>query len=211
MNEQLKEHPATKACSTLHSHIEVIGAAISNNHGAIECSPENESVIKRLHKAGLGYIESDTEAYILHSTVVKFVTHFEKKGRSKISNEEIHALINQIDNCTETYQFAKHRSLPEANHYLIQMSELVVELSSLLQEKCLHFSSMVADHLATISDLELKIFVTEQSLKEHTKLRTTVSIFNEEWFDQITGLNKELERLVKRRLQPVIKASIVNC
>ena len=64
MNEQKTEHPAAKACSTLNSHIEVIGAAISNNHGAIEFSPENEPIIKRLNKAGLGYIDIDTDAYI---------------------------------------------------------------------------------------------------------------------------------------------------
>ena len=140
MNELKKEHPAAKACSTLYSNIDMIGAAISNNHSAIEFSIEHESMIKRLNKAGLGYIETDTDAYILHSTVVKFVSHFEKKGRIRNSSQEIHGCINQIDSCTETYQFARQKSLPEARHYLSQISELIVELSSLLHENCLHFS-----------------------------------------------------------------------
>ncbi len=206
MSEQKKEHPAAKACLTLNSHLEVIGAAITHNHGAIECSPENEAIIKRLNKAGLGYIESDTDAYILHSTVVKFVSHFEKKGRIRNSSEELHALINQIESCTETYQFAKGKSLSEANHYLSQISELVVELSSLLHENCLHFSIMVTEHLAVISDLELKIHITEQALKEHGKLRHTVTILSADWLDQVAYLSKELERLVKRRLLPVVNA-----
>lgn len=206
MNEQKTEHPAAKACATLNSHIEVIGAAISNNHGAIEFSPENEPIIKRLNKAGLGYIDIDTDAYILHSTVVKLVSHFEKKGRIRNSSEEIHAFINQIDRCTETYQFAKQKSLAEASHYLSQISELIVELSSLLHENCLHFSSMVADHLAVISDLELKIHVTEQALKEHGKLRVTIMMLSADWMDQVACLSKELERLVKRRLQLVVNA-----
>lgn len=204
MNEARKEHPAAKACSTLATHIEVIGAAISNNHGAIEFSPEHETMIKRLNKAGLGYIETDTEAYILHSTVVRFVSHFEKKGRIKNSSDDIHGCINQIESCTETYQFARQRSLPEARHYLSQLSELVVELSSLLHENCLYFSSIVADHLAVISDLELKIHVTEQALKQHGKLRETLTILSADWLDQVMCLGKELERLVKRRLQPVV-------
>lgn len=206
MNELKKEHPAAKACSTLYSNIDMIGAAISNNHGAIEFSIEHESMIKRLNKAGLGYIETDTDAYILHSTVVKFVSHFEKKGRIRNSSQEIHGCINQIDSCTETYQFARQKSLPEARHYLSQISELIVELSSLLHENCLHFSSMVAEHLFVISDLELKIHVTEQALREHGKLRETITILSADWLDQISFLSKELERLVKRRLQPVVNA-----
>ncbi|ENV16178.1 hypothetical protein [Acinetobacter guillouiae] len=206
MNEQKKEHPAARACSTLHSYIDVIGAAISNNHGTIEFNVEHEAIIKRLNKAGLGYIETDTDAYILHSTVVKFVSHFEKKGRIRNSSQEIHACINQIDSCTETYQFAKQKILPEAKHYLSQVSELIVELSSLLHENCLYFSSMVAYHLSVISDIELKIHVTEQALKEHGKLRETITILSVDWLDQITNLSKELERLVKRRLHPVVNA-----
>lgn len=206
MTEQKKEHPAAKACSTLNSHLDVIGAAITHNHGAIECSQENEAIIKRLNKAGLGYIESDNDAYILHSTVVKFVSHFEKKGRFRNSSEGIHALINQIESCTETYQFAKSKSLSEASHYLSQISELIIELSSSLHENCLHFSSKIADHLAVISDLELKIHFTEQTLKEHSKLRVTVTTLSADWLDQVAYLSKELERLVKRRLQPVVNA-----
>ncbi|MDD0802192.1 MULTISPECIES: hypothetical protein [Acinetobacter] len=206
MNEARVEHPAAKACSTLSTNIEVIGAAVSNNHGAIEFNPEHESTIKRLNKAGLGYIETDTEAYVLHSTVVRFVSHFEKKGRIKNSSDDIHGCINQIDSCTETYQFARQRSLPEARYYLSQLSELVVELSSLLHENCLYFSSIVAEHLAVISDLELKIHVTEQALKQHGKLRETLIILNADWLDQVMCLSKELERLVKRRLQPVVNA-----
>ncbi|MEB3754868.1 hypothetical protein [Acinetobacter sp. MD2(2019)] len=206
MNEAQKEHPAAKACSTLATHIEVIGTAINNNHGAIEFSPEHESIIKRLNKAGLGYIETDTEAYILHSTVVRFVSHFEKKGRIRNSSDDIHACINQIESCVETYQFARQKSLPEARHYLIQISELVVELASLLHENCLYFSSMVAEHLSVISDLQLKIHVTEQALKEHRHLRNKVSVLTPDWQDQLMSLSKELERLVKRRLQPVVNA-----
>lgn len=206
MNEARKKHPAAEACKTLATHIDVIGAAISNNHGAIEFSPEHESMIKRLNKAGLGYIETDTEAYVLHSTVVRFVSHFEKKGRIRNSSDDIHGCINQIESCTETYQFARQRSLPEAGHYLNQLSELVVELSSLLHENCLYFSSIVADHLAVISDLELKIHVTEQALKQHGELRETLTILDADWLDQVICLGKELERLVKRRLQPVVNA-----
>lgn len=206
MNDAKKEHPAAKACATLHSHIDVIGASIRHNHGAIEFSPENESLIKRLNKAGLGYIETDTDAYILHSTVVKFVSHFEKKGRMRNSSKEIHTCFEEINHCTETYLFAKHKYLPEASHYLSQISELIVELSSLLHENCLHFSSMVADHLAVISDLELKIHMTEQALKQHGELRETVLQLSVDWLDQMACLSKVIERLVKRRLQPVVNA-----
>lgn len=206
MKETRKEHPVTKACSTLITHIDVIETAIRNNHGAIEFDSEHESMIKRLNKAGLGYIETDTEAYILHSTVVRFVSHFEKKGRIKNSSDDIHGCINQIESCTETYQFARQKSLPEAKHYLSQLNELLVELSSLLHENCLYFSSIVAEHLAVISDLELKIHVTEQALKQHGKLRATLNILSADWLDQVLSLSKELERLVKRRLQPVLNA-----
>lgn len=202
MTEQ--KHPASKASRALANHIELIGHAISHQHAIIDFSAESEPTIKSLNKAGLGYFDFDANGFVLHSNIVRFVSYYDRQGRINNNTGQIASLINEIKDSAEFYVFAKQKNTQDTQIYHAQLKELIIQLSSVLIENCLNFSSQVYEHLIVLSDLEVRIKANEIAIERLKHLSDTISILTPDKLFEIGAVDKELERLLTRRLAPTL-------
>ncbi|ENV05476.1 hypothetical protein F967_02229 [Acinetobacter sp. CIP 102637] len=197
-----QNHPALVPCRLLTNNIDLIGHAIKHQHGIIDCTYDIENKIESLAKAGLGY--RDLDGFIIQSNVLRFVSHFDRRGRIKNSPGQIASLIIRIEECAHSYAFSKQRNYEDAKYDQGELIDALLELSNVLVEDYIHFSSQVHEKLLIISDLEVRIRANEKAIQDLKPLSDIMIQLSPDKLAQLGVGDKEIERLITKRLTPIV-------
>ncbi|MFD1243824.1 hypothetical protein [Paralysiella testudinis] len=198
------KHPASAAARTLARYMDDILTAIQRNNGLIENTAANQTLIQALNQHALGYPAAELDGLILHSTVVRFVRHYESRFRFHQSSGNIALILDNIKEKAELYRFSCSRSSVDSLVFERELCDEISLLAEALLNICHHFSAQVYEEMATIADLEIRIRFNENQLAELQKLNDILGGLNNDKINELGSQDPDLEQLLRRILKPAL-------
>lgn len=197
-------YASTKPAKLLVTYIDEIVFAVLYNKGIIEDTSDNQTLIKRLSAANLGFYVKEYQGLLLHTTVLRFVRFHENRGRAKTSGRQLGISIEDIQKSAETYRMAYQERLHEDDKNLVkqELFEAMNYFAGILIELAQKFSTQVYDELGSYTDLKMRLYKGKQAQEELRKINTLLAELNTNTLNEISQQDTQIESYLSLLFMP---------